>query len=187
MMKTAMLALCALIMSACASTPARPTTPAAPPGHQADAPPPERSPDAGAAAPSAGSRLSMSLPDGWGQVPSERVPEGMTGMLINPSLRAIIMVFTDTGAASPADSVTALAGQLTAGGGWTAAAVQTSPDGNTAWVTVDNGSGTHGRILVRRLRASPAFSLVLMGQWPAASDAGGAAGIEALAASAAIE
>lgn len=183
MKNAAALALSALFVFGCAGSSPRPTTPTPLPGHQADAPPPP----AAEPAPAAGSRLTMTLPDGWGQVPSERVPDGMTGMLINPSLRALIMVFTDTSASEPSALLTTLSGQLTADGSFTASPVQTSPDGNTAWITVDNGSGTHGKLIARRLRASPAFTLILMGQWPAASDAGATAGIDAVATSAALE
>ena len=184
MKNAVVLALFALFAFGCASTPVRATTAVAPPGHQAEAPPPAATP----AAPAASSRLSMTIPEGWSQAPADRVPDGMVGMLVNPSLRALIMVFTLTNNTPPAAAVTMLAGQLTSSGsGWTASTVQTSPDGNTAWITVDSGSGVHGRLVARRLRPTPAFTLVLMGQWPASSDAGGTAGIDDLAASASIE
>lgn len=175
-------ALCALTLSACAHN--RPPPAAeAPPAHQAEAAPPPA--DAAPAAPTPSGRLSMSLPDGWGQVPSERVPEGMTGVLINPSLRAVVMVLFGPVAGNPTNEAGMLRTQLE-GQGYTCTAVTASSDGSTASFTLSQGD-MRGKITVRALGPGGRLSLVLMGQWPSASDAAATTAIDAIAASAAFE
>lgn len=182
MTKFTIAALCALALSACAHN--RPPPAAeAPPAHQAEAAPPPA--EAAPSAPTPSGRLSMSLPEGWAQVPAERVPEGMTGAVMNPSLRAVVMVLFGPVAENATHEAGLLRTQLE-GGGWTCTPVTASADGTTASFTLSQGT-MRGKIVVRALGAGGRMSVVLMGQWPSASDAAATAGIDAIAASASFE
>lgn len=187
MRKIATLALGAMLLFGCAHSP--PPAPEPPPAHQADAPPPTAAaPDPSPAAPSADLRLQVDPRPGWVALPPSAVPEGMAGVLLNPTTHAVVMVLIDAPATlAPRAAADALRTQLAAPpGSWTCSAVTAWPDANGAAFTAVQGTN-RGKIAVRRLHDGPAVNVVFMGRWPAGAAAAAAlADYDAMVSAAAI-
>lgn len=186
MRKLATLALGAMLMFGCAHSP--PPAPEPLPAHQADAPPPAAATPAPApASPSVSLRLQMDPRPGWVSLPPSAVPEGVSGLMLNPSAHALIMVMIEAPATSTArEGADTIRGQLSSGAdAWTCSAVTAWPDANSASFTVSKGTN-RGHITVRRLHEGPAINVAFLGQWPAASNAAARADYDAMVTGAAI-
>ena len=160
------------MLSACAhSQTPPPATVQPPPAHQADAPPPQPEPAAPAAPASA--RLQVTPRPGWVSLPASMVPDGMVGVLANPSAHGMILIMADSPATLSAhQAADALRTQLAAPpNAWTCSPIATTPDGNSASFTVSQGP-QRGKLTIRRMHENPAVNVVFMGRWP---DAGNAA------------
>jgi len=133
-------------------------------------------------------QLLMDLPEGWQQGPPPTGPgsEAINGILGNDTLRAIILVAVyPTVESTPQNSVSQVADQLRSNGA-VVSEVQTSADGQSASFTWSNAAaGSAGKMIAKVLAGTPA-SVMLMGMWPAASDAAASADLDTIAASARV-
>lgn len=172
MSKVAMLALCSLVLAACAhGQNPPPASPEPPPGHQADAPPPAPEPAPAPAQPT-GNRFSLTPAPGWVALPSSMVPEGMAAVIANPQQHAMLMIMVEAPASmSPNDAATQLRTQLAAPPTpWHCSAVTAWPDANSATFTTSQGP-QRGKLTIRRMHDNPSVNVLFMGRWPAANAA----------------
>lgn len=176
------------LFAGCAHSGGAAPAPAAPPGHQAEAPPPE--PPASPAE----ATVTLTPAPGWARVPPYMLGmEGVTAVYMSPPRRAIMMVVLDTGTPASADTpasapptpeaaARALAADL-ASSGWTTSTVTTSADGTLSSFTLSNPDGSRsGKIAVRTL--APGATAAFMGQWNRADNAECASALDAMVASA---
>jgi len=153
---------------------------------QYEGPPPAAPADPSPGPAAAGANLQMSLPAGWGQLPPERVPTGLTGMLVNPSTGAMILVMVETSTTTPLAAVAEGLRADFVASGITCSPVTASADGLTATFTTAKDA-MRGKIAFRRLTSgSTGIDLGLMGRWTDASDTAMTADFDAVAASASL-
>ena len=183
--KTLAAASICLLFAACAAN----RTAVQPQPRQYDGPRPQPTvqPDPQPQPEPAQAQLLMNLPNGWQQGPPPADSAGaISGVLGNDALRAIILVAVyPTSERSPRDAVAQIADQLRNSGA-TVSEVQTAADGLSASFTWSNAAaGSAGKMTAKALAGTPA-SIMLMGMWPAASDAAAAADLDTIAASARV-